>query len=112
MSAWVPLYSLLSLEKEGDSISTLGQILSVLLQIYYYLLIARIILSWFQGAFYDSPGMASIYRMLHGLTEPLLAPLRQVLPAVRLGMGYLDLSPLVMLLLLILARGFVIQYLI
>ncbi len=68
-------------------------------------------MSWFQKAFYGNPWLAGLYRMIFGLTEPLLAPLRQVLPAIRVGMGYLDLSPIIMLVLLILARGLVIQYL-
>ncbi len=80
------------------------------LQIYYFILFARIILSWFQASFYRNPTMSGIYRILYGLTEPLLAPLRRVLPAVRMGMGYLDLSPLVLLLVLIILRGLIIQY--
>ncbi len=80
------------------------------LQIYYYILFARIILSWFQGSFYGNPTLAGIYRALYGLTEPVLAPLRRVLPVVRMGMGYLDLSPLVLLFLLWVLRQLIIQY--
>lgn len=80
------------------------------LQIYYYILFARIILSWFQASFYRNPTMSAIYRILYGLTEPVLSPLRRVLPAVRVGMGYLDLSPLVLLFLLVMLRGLIIQY--
>jgi len=81
------------------------------LQIYYYILLARIIFSWFQASFYRNPTLSGIYRILYGLTEPILAPLRRALPAVRMGMGYLDLSPLVLLLLLALLRGLLIQHL-
>ncbi|MEW5785898.1 MAG: YggT family protein [Bacillota bacterium] len=80
------------------------------IQIYYYILIARIILSWFQASFYGNPTLVGIYRVVYGLTEPILAPLRRVLPTVRVGMGYLDLSPLVLLLLLSLARQLIYQY--
>jgi YggT family protein len=88
----------------------LGTGLIYFLQIYSYILLGRIILSWFQASFYDNPTMTNIYRVLYGLTEPLLAPLRRVIPAVRMGMGYLDLSPLVLLFLLNLARNIVAQY--
>ena len=54
--------------------------------------------------------MNNIYRVLYGLTEPLLAPLRRVIPPVRMGMGYLDLSPLLLLFLLNLLRNLVAQY--
>ena len=88
----------------------MGTGLIYFLQIYSYILLGRIILSWFQASFYDNPTMTNIYRVLYGLTEPLLAPLRRVIPAVRMGMGYLDLSPLVLLFLLNLARNIVAQY--
>jgi uncharacterized protein YggT (Ycf19 family) len=32
------------------------------------------------------------------LTEPVLAPVRQMIPPMRLGMGALDLSPLIVML--------------
>ncbi len=67
-------------------------------------------MSWFQASFYRNPTMNNIYRVLYGLTEPLLAPLRRVIPPVRMGMGYLDLSPLLLLFLLNLLRNLVAQY--
>ena len=64
-------------------------ILCALLQIYFLVLIGRIILSWFPV----QPGttMASIASILFELTEPVLAPLRRVIPP----LGMFDLSPLV-----------------
>ncbi|MBS3942775.1 MAG: YggT family protein [Dethiobacter sp.] len=93
------------------SIYILGTGLLYFIQIYYYILVARIILSWFRVSFYGNPSLAGIYRILYGLTEPVLAPLRKVLPTVRMGMGYLDLSPIVLLVLLALLRQLVAQYL-
>jgi len=81
------------------------------IQIYYYILFARIVLSWFQGSFYGNPSLTGIYRIVYGLTEPLLRPLRRILPTVRAGMGYLDLSPIVLLLLLTLLRQLIAHYL-
>jgi YggT family protein len=80
-------------------------------QIYHFILLGRIILSFFQTGFYHNPAMASIYRVLYGLTEPLLAPIRRVMPAVRMGMGYMDLSPIILLILLSVARRMIFLYL-
>jgi YggT family protein len=68
----------------------------IVLQIYLLLLFGRILLSWFpppQGGF-----MVSLQRFLFNVTEPVLAPLRAILPPVRLGGMALDLSPTVLIL--------------
>ena len=54
---------------------------------------ARIIFSYFSVM----PGSAleSFNRVVIAITDPLLRPVRRVLPAARLGGGALDLSPLV-----------------
>ena len=64
-------------------------ILCALLQVYFIVLIARIILSWFPV----QPGttIASIASVLYDLTEPVLGPVRRMIPSI----GMLDLSPLV-----------------
>jgi len=67
-----------------------------LLQVYLLLLFVRIVLSWFPISG-DSP-MAGIYRALFAVTEPVLAPLRRVLPPVQMGGVALDLSPIVLVL--------------
>jgi len=71
-------------------------LLATVLQWYVFLLFGRIILSWFpipEGGFF-----ASLVRLLYAVTEPVLAPLRAILPPVRMGGMALDLSPLVLLL--------------
>lgn len=45
---------------------------------------------------YDHP-LARVRSILRSLTEPLLAPLRAIIPPVRLGGVALDLSPLILL---------------
>lgn len=82
------------------------------INLYTFILFGRIIMSWFMmssgGGGNDT--VESIYRVLYGLTEPLLAPLRSVIPNIRMGMGYLDLSPIVLLILLRIARQVIYQY--
>lgn len=81
------------------------------LQIYYFVIFGRIILSWFMMGPSGNRTLIRIYRVLYGLTEPILAPLRRIIPTVKFGMGYLDLSPLVLLILVMLAQQVVERYL-
>lgn len=71
--------------------NTLMQLIAVLLQILTFAILARSILSWFPM----SPGSA-VASVLMGVTEPILAPLRRIVP--RFGM--LDLTPMVAIILL------------
>jgi YggT family protein len=73
-------------------------ILRDLIQLYVVVLIARVLLGWLPGAA-DGP-LAPVDRVLRLLTEPVLAPVRRVVPPVRMGGGGLDLSPLIVLLVL------------
>jgi len=80
------------------------------IQIYYIILFARIILSWFMMGAGGNSTLNSIYRVVYGLTEPVLAPIRKVLPMIRMGMGYLDLSPIVLLILLRVLQQIIYRY--
>lgn len=79
------------------------RVIDSLLNVYYFLLVARILLSWFPVR----PGgvMADILEVLYSLTEPLLVPIRKLIPPIAVGMGYLDLSPMILIMLLSLVRG-------
>jgi YggT family protein len=70
-----------------------GKPLCAIGQIYVLILVARAIFSWFP----ISPGspFVPVVRFLHTVTEPVLAPLRRIIPPV----GMFDLSFLVALLL-------------
>ena len=68
----------------------------IVLQIYLLLLFGRIVLSWFPPP--QSGFMVSLQRFLFSATEPVLAPLRAILPPVRIGGMGLDLSPTVLIL--------------
>jgi YggT family protein len=68
-----------------------------IIDIYFYILLANVIISWL-GAFniinYNSPAVRQINRILYQLTEPVLGPIRRILP----NLGGLDFSPVVVLL--------------
>lgn len=61
-----------------------------LITIYYYLILARVLMSWFV----QDPNNR-IYHFLYSITEPVLGPIRRILPS----MG-LDFSPIVAFILL------------
>jgi YggT family protein len=69
-----------------------------LLQAYIIVIFVRVILSWFP----ISPGtaMASIYSIVYNLTEPVLGPIRRVMPGIGVGGMGLDLSPIIVIILI------------
>ena len=68
--------------------------------VFIVVLFLRVLLSWFPS---PSGGAANIYRILLDLTEPILAPLRRVIPPI----GMLDLSVTVLLIFLFIVRSYV-----
>jgi YggT family protein len=76
--------------------TSLIQILLLVLDIAWFLVIAHVIMSWLIGFNVlnrHQPLVGAIWNGLNGLLEPIYAPLRRVMPA----MGGLDLTPLVVL---------------
>lgn len=78
-------------------------VVCVVLQAYWIVVVARIIMEWIPVS-YDHP-VARIRSSLRTVTEPLLAPLRAMLPPVRMGGMGLDLSPIILLVGLSLLTG-------
>lgn len=78
----------------ASTVSLINSLFNVL----YIILLARIIISWFPAR----PGsiIVDIYEVLHSITEPVLAPIRRIVPPLSLGGGMLDLAPLVLIVLL------------
>ena len=68
-----------------------------LVQAYIIVIFVRVILSWFP----ISPGgaVASIYSIVYSLTEPVLGPIRRLMPGIGVGGMGLDLSPIIVILL-------------
>ena len=64
-----------------------------ILRLYSLVLRIRILMSWFPIA--RDGTMATVVGILYTLTDPVLVPLRRVLPPVRMGHMALDLSPIV-----------------
>ena len=76
--------------------TSLFQILMLVLDLVWFIMIAHIIMSWlinFQVLNLRQPIVAQIWYGLNQLLEPLYGPIRRILPP----MGGLDLAPLVAL---------------
>jgi YggT family protein len=65
----------------------------IALQIYTFILLIRIILSWFPIP--RSGPMATVVRVLYDVTDPVLRPLRNLVPPARMGMMAIDFSPII-----------------
>ena len=59
------------------------------IKVYYIVLIARIILSWFP--LQPGSGLASIASIVYQVTEPVMGPVRRLIPSI----GMIDISPIV-----------------
>ena len=71
----------------------LVEILSTALQLYSFVLLARVLMSWIPIDT-SNPTVSQIVRFMYDVTEPVLAPIRNVLPQ---GLG-MDFSPLLVFL--------------
>lgn len=72
--------------------TAIGSVLCGVLNLYLLVLIGRIILSWVPSL--PEP-LVPVARFLSAVTDPILLPLRNVIPPLRLGAAALDLSPLI-----------------
>jgi YggT family protein len=70
-----------------------------ILELYTYVLIAMAILSWliaFDVINFRNDTVRSIWRFLEAVTNPLLRPIRRILP----NLGGVDISPVILLLII------------
>ncbi len=79
-------------------------ILCVAIQLYTLVIVARAVLSWFPA---DGGALGKAHHVVSTVTEPVLGPLRRVLPLVRLGGLGIDLAPIVAILALWLLAGII-----
>jgi YggT family protein len=71
--------------------SNIASFVNLVITVLSFAIIGRALLSWFD------PGMqTAVGRLLRDVTEPIIAPIRQIVPR----MGMLDISPIVALVLL------------
>ncbi|HLB61191.1 MAG TPA: YggT family protein [Actinomycetota bacterium] len=82
-------------------------VVCIVLSVYFFLLLARVVLSWLELAGVRpplaGPGRA-LYELMHDLTDPVLRPLRNLIPPVRMGAVGFDLSIIIVFVALAVAR--------
>ena len=84
-------------------------IVLLILQIYIWLLIAAAVLSWlvaFNVVNTRNQVVAMIGEFLYRITEPLLRPIRSMLP----NLGGIDVSPVILILLILFLENVIVRY--
>ena len=85
-------------------LSAIAEIIDIVLTLLMYVIIARALLSWVNPDPYNP-----IVQLLYRITEPVLNPLRRLLPVWKTG---LDLSPMIAILIIIFLKRFIVHTLI
>jgi YggT family protein len=70
----------------------------LLLQVFAVVVFARVILEWIPVS--DEHPVGRVRRWLRVVTQPVLAPIRALIPPLRVGSMAVDLSPVILILLL------------
>ncbi len=84
-------------------------IVLIVLDLYWWIIIGSAVFSWlhaFNVVNMSNQVVASIGNFLHQMTEPLLRPIRRVMP----NLGTIDLSPIILLLGVIFAQSIIGRY--
>lgn len=89
----------------GNFLIAIAKILDVLLTILYWLILIRVLISWVSPDPFNP-----VVQFLYKTTEPILYPIRKILPAgLRFG---IDISPIIAFLVLIFLKSFLVRTLI
>ena len=84
-------------------------IILLVLQIYIWLLIAAAVLSWliaFNVVNTQNQVVSTIGEFLYRITEPLVRPIRSLLP----NLGGIDVSPVILILIILFIENIIIRY--
>ena len=84
----------------GNLISAVAQIVNAVLTIFNWLIIIRVLISWVNPDPFNP-----LVQFLTKATDPVLEPLRRVIPSI----GFIDISPLVALLILQALQHFLVR---
>jgi Predicted integral membrane protein len=83
----------------GNFLAALAKLIDFVFSAYIWVVIARAVISWVNADPYNP-----IVRFLRQVTDPLLTKIRRVVPV----MGGLDLSPMILVLILIFLQNFLV----
>lgn len=79
---------------------SLPAIVNLIFETLWWVILGRVLMSWF-----DPAGSYRISRILYDMSEPILLPVRRILPA----FGGVDWSPLFTMITLNLLQGFIVS---
>ena len=85
-------------------------LIDAVISIYMWMLIISVIMSWLVSFNIINTSNQFVYTVgnfLHRITEPVLRPIRRIVP----NLGGIDISPVVLILVLIFARNLMWEYL-
>ena len=88
----------------SNFIIALAKVIDIILTVYLWIIVARALISWVN----PDPGN-KIVIFLYRVTEPVLGPIRRMIPRHSLP---IDFSPLIVLLIIIFLQAFLVQTLI
>jgi YggT family protein len=75
-----------------------------ILNLFLFVLLVRVVLSYVPSP--PGSGLAKVTRFFEAVTEPVLRPVRRVVPPLRVGGGAMDLSPIIVwIIILIISRS-------
>jgi YggT family protein len=95
--------------KRCDIMRSILYVILLVLDIYIWLLIAAAILSWlvaFNVVNARNQFVSMVGDFLYRITEPVLQPIRNMLPS----LGGIDISPVIVILLIILIKDVIVRY--
>jgi len=85
----------------GNFLIAAAQIVDIVLTVYYWLILVRALISWVSPDPFNP-----IVQFLYRVTEPVLEPVRKILPAgMRMG---LDISPIIVFLAIFFLKSFLV----
>jgi YggT family protein len=88
----------------GDLIIAVAKIFDIVLDVYKWIVIIAALIGWVNPDPYNP-----IVRLLHAVTEPVFRPIRRI---IGYRLGPIDISPLIVILVIIFTQLFLIQSLI
>jgi len=85
----------------SNFLTSVAEVISIILNLYMWVIIIRALISWVNPDPYNP-----IVQMLYKITEPVLQPIRKLVPVYNIG---IDLSPLIVILVIIFLRSFLVS---
>jgi YggT family protein len=100
---------LLAQKSPEPAMRALLDVILIVLDLYIYIVIAAAVLSWLVAFNVVNPRnqfVAMVGEFLYRITDPVLRPIRNMMPA----MGGIDISPIILFLIIILIQRIIVYY--